>query len=376
MSRVLVIINKVILLILGISFVFVPRRKKASPSKLLVVQLAKLGDMVCTTPMFRAIKEKYPNAHLVVMGNPVNRELLKGNPYVNEYFSANSLSKIFQYFWNQKFDFVCITSPNFEIAALAAIARTPVVVVPEIKSGWSPYVTIPYKVLSRFLTKKDHKMGSYAPREYLNLLEPIGIYTEDTRKEVYFSKESDDVIDALLPKESNVSMIGIMPSAGNEIKTWAPEKFAELIDMISVSQDAIFVFLGTKNDIERTEEIKKKISSRVKTIDLIGRLSIDELKACISRLAMVIGADTGPQYIAEAEEVPTIDIVGPVDEREQPPTGDIHRIVKAEREKPQLYVMNARVFDLKEAQRQTNAITPQMVYDEFVNLREFLLKSR
>ena len=41
--------------------------------------------MVYTTPMFRAVKEKYPKAKVLVIGNRVNKEILGGNTDVDGY---------------------------------------------------------------------------------------------------------------------------------------------------------------------------------------------------------------------------------------------------------------------------------------------------
>ena len=66
--------------------------------------------------------------------------------------------------------------------------------------------------------------------------------------------------------------------------------------------------------------------------------------------------------------MPTIDIVGPVDENDQPPQGKYNLIVKADRKKSELYVMNARKYNIKEAQRQINDITINMVIEKFEEL--------
>ena len=43
------------------------KKKIKDPKKIIVMQTAKLGDMVCATPMLRAIKEKYPQAKVFVI---------------------------------------------------------------------------------------------------------------------------------------------------------------------------------------------------------------------------------------------------------------------------------------------------------------------
>ena len=70
-------------------------------------------------------------------------------------------------------------------------------------------------------------------------------------------------------------------------------------------------------------------------------------------------------YIAEAFGVPTVDIIGPIDEREQPPTGEMHKIVKLEsRASPELFVMNASIYDKNEARRQVELISVNMVKEK------------
>ena len=75
-----------------------------------------------------------------------------------------------------------------------------------------------------------------------------------------------------------------------------------------------------------------------------------------------MSVDRGPLYIAEAFGVPTVDIVGPVDEREQPPIDVRHVVVVPEgRRRAELHVMNGRVYDAAEARRQVVAISVEQV---------------
>lgn len=90
--------------------------------------------------------------------------------------------------------------------------------------------------------------------------------------------------------------------------------------------------------------------------------SIDELKALIAQAGLFVAVDTGPVYIAEAFGTPTVDIVGPMDEREQPPRGEIHLVVVPPAPRtPQLHIMNARVYNEEEVRRQTESISVEMV---------------
>ena len=79
--------------------------------------------------------------------------------------------------------------------------------------------------------------------------------------------------------------------------------------------------------------------------------------------------DTGPIYIAEAYGAPTIDIVGPMDDNEQPPRGEKNKIVKLEeRKQPAIHIMNSSDYDYKEARRQIDGITVDMVIEKLEEL--------
>lgn len=330
------------------------------PKNILIIQLSQLGDMVCTTPMFRAVKNKYPGSKLVALGRAGNQELLRHNTDIDEYLPDNtSFSQMLKKIRSMQFDFACMTSPNFISLALMYLAGIPLITVPKIENGFSPYVTRLYRFFIHVAVIKPHRMRYYAPREYLRLLEPIGIETEDTTKHLGFSEEAKRSIDKFFIDHSIGTgdlVIGISPSAGNKIKLWRRDRFAQLADYLYETHGARIIVTGGKNDIGEVQEMTSCLKETTPTI-MATHFNIDELKACISRLSLFISVDTGPIYIAEALNIPTIDITGPIDEKEQPPIGPFHIVVKPEkREAPQLFVMNARVYDPKEARRQVDSI--------------------
>ena len=159
-------------------------------------------------------------------------------------------------------------------------------------------------------------------------------------------------------------IVGISPFAGNKIKEWPVDRFADIANYATEKYGAVIVIIGGKNDNGYAEDMKRRLSKKTVFLDVVGMLSIDELKAVIARLNVFISVDTGPIYIAEAFGVPTIDIVGPMDEREQPPIGKFHKVVVAPRKTAQLHIMSARLYDKKEARRQVESITSVMVCAE------------
>ena len=354
------------------------RKKAGVPRHILVVQGSKLGDMVCTTPLFRAVKERYPHSHLTVMGNAVNKELLAGHPRIDMYrIRPPGFFALLKFLREEKFDFVCMTSPDPEMLTAFLCARIPLVAVPYITNGWSSYNTRVYRILSRFATVVPHRMGSYAPREYLRLLEPLGIMSEDTRKELAVSPKIVERIRRMLIERGcdlkKEYLIGIAPSAGNKIKVWGAEHFAYLADVLTRKHAATIVLVGSPGDKEEVDAMKRALPPRMRLVDTAGKLSIEELKALVGCLRLFISSDTGPIYIAEAFGIPTVDIIGPMDENEQPPRGPKHRVVVPPgRKVPALHIMNAAMIDRVEARRQAQSTTRESVVREIEDLLQHL----
>lgn len=356
------------------SLLFYPRRGKANdcnrkPTRIAVVQMSKLGDMVCTTPMFRAIKSVHPESHLAVIGNKSNKELVSGNSDIDEYFVFDGkLDDMLKWLKRERFDHAFLTTPNLTLLSLLFLARVPCIVVPRVTGGFSSIETIGYKILRNFVVVQGHPMGAYAPREYLSRLEYAGIKSADTKKHLY-RRSTDAKIDGLLKLHDGKLLVGISPTAGNKVKQWPPERFGEVADYLAQNHNAHVFILGGPHDHSEAQEMRSSMRHAEQLSDLTGDLSIDELKYFISKLDLFISVDTGPIYIAEAFGVPTIDIVGPMDEREQPPRGEKHRVVYLrDRKEPMLHIMNARIYDKKEARRQVEEITSKMVIDEVDSL--------
>lgn len=349
------------------------------PLRVLVIQNAKMGDMVCSTPVFQAVKKFSPEVILAVGGNMINKELLEHGSLIDTYIIFNNLdpegtlSKIKEF----KADFACVLTPDYFGLKLLMKAKIPLISVPKIENGLSPHETKLFKFLRTAIASKPHMMGHYVPREYLRLLEPIGIYESNTKKVLGYSIEAKNKVRETFEKHFGELNIGISPSAGNKIKQWPAERFAEIADYCMKTLNAkVFVINGMGN-IKESKEMIKNLSQRDSIVDLTGQLSLDELKAFISTLDLFIAVDTGPIYIAEAFDVATIDIVGPVDENEQPPKGEFNIVVVPERNKPAIHLMNTKQFDQVEAKRQIESITSQQVI-EAINLmnKRLLLRKK
>ncbi|TAL49390.1 lipopolysaccharide heptosyltransferase family protein, partial [Patescibacteria group bacterium] len=256
------------------------------PESVLIIQLGKFGDMLATTPMFRAVKKTYPACRVTVIGNKVNKELVEGNLDIDEYIVwDNDVDNMISTLKGNSYDFGCVTGPNFHSLAALFLSGIKTISAPVIKNGWSPYETRSYKIIRNFVIKRDHRMRHYVPREYLRLLEPIGIYTEDTKKYIYWSTKGEAKAKEIISEINKPYswLVGIMPGAGNKAKQWSARRFAKVSDYLVKKYNAYILIIGSEANRKEISEMRNAVIYRDSVTDT-SRTSVDEVKALISKL--------------------------------------------------------------------------------------------
>lgn len=292
------------------------RKPMGGPTRVLIVQMAKLGDMVCTTPMFHAIKEWHPGCRVDVLGQGSNEGLLRHDPSVDSYLTySDDHQALREQIRANAYDFACCTAPNPIGAYLLYTAGVPFIALPRIRGGASPYESATYRLVRRFCLAVPHEMMGLTVEQYLRLLEPIGVRNASPRKRVYPSHCGVERARAFLSdsgiKPETEGIIGISPSAGNKLKLWGAEKFAALAERVAREDGRPVVVIGSSSDKAEVDEMWRNFSPEAKIVNASGRFDLDELIGLISHFDVFVSADTGPIYIADALGVGSVNIMGP-----------------------------------------------------------------
>ena len=305
--------------------------KRKINARILVIQTAKIGDLICSTPVFREVKRKFPDAHLTVLVNPITEELLKHNPHVDEiltikqtdYKGFSGKLRLSDLIRREKYDIAISLNPNvpFALALFWGLVPVRISVMPD-------FAGTTFKSASLFFTcLEKHVRGSLVIETYMKMLNAIGIKSNNISKEVYKSGNADLKTERLLG-DIDKPLIGIAVSSGNKLKEMGSEKIAELANMLLDNMDINITFIGSAQERDTAAAILKSIRKNDRIIDATGRLSLTELPALIERLTLFIGVDTGITYMADAVKVPIIHIAGPIDVSEQRPVEKNIRIIQ------------------------------------------------
>ncbi len=355
-------------------------KKKSEVKRILVIQTAKIGDMICSAPVIREIKKKYPHVHLSVMQSHVTGELTENNPYLDEIITIKNTDykgllgkiRLSNLICRGKYDIAICLNPNvpFAIALFWGLVPIRLSVMPDF-SGFT------FKLASVFFTYLEkHISGRLVMETYMQMLKAIGIESSNISKEVYKSEGADIKVQQILRKISpspdpshqgrgsedglpsmegeipsplvgepacpvgrgkgegafsakiNKPLIGIAVSSGNKLKEPGVEKIAGITNMLLDSFDAQVVFIGSKEDKETANKVLVLVNKKNRIIDATGKFSLGELPALVEKLSLFIGVDTGITYMADALLIPIIDIAGPSDMDDQRPLGKNTRIIQ------------------------------------------------
>ena len=306
------------------------RAKRTPVRRILVIQTAKIGDMICATPLFREIKRAHPEATLTVMHDPVTRPIVELDPHVDELISCRpgdfkSLRgkiRLARLLRRSRHDVALIMNPNvtYIVGTLWAGIPCRLAVYPDF-AGRTFGLAAP--LLSRTVLHRPDRLLIDA---YFDLLESIGATGRDTRRAVYKAATADRRATEVLRDPS--PMIGIAVSSGNKLKALGAAKLASVIDLLHLAGPHSIVLIGTGGDKGEAASILARVKAPARVIDTCGKFELAELPALLERLSLFIGVDSGITYMADAVSVPLVLIAGPVNPLEQRPTNSPNVILR------------------------------------------------
>lgn len=352
--------------------IFLKRKQKSKKSKILVIQIAKIGDVVCTTPVFREIKRKFPTSCLDVLILSLTKDILINNPHINEtilitdYNSIKSKFRLLNKLRKEKYDWVI----NLDHGSFSSII-----------SFWSlapNRVNTIYKysgktsaLLSVFNNYKlEFKRNTSIIKHYLNLLKFMGIENSSEKKEVFIKLEEEKkALDFLQKRNLKLEdlLIGISVVPGNKSQAWDLANFAKLADMLSEKLKAKIIFTGSPDNQPEVEKVQKMMYGE--SINSAGYFKLHELPALLKNLKLFISVDSGPVFIADALDIPVIDIVGPWGLQEQVPSGKKVRFIQKKIDCYPCSFIMATIRSCKEGHRRcVNEVTPEEVFKAAVSL--------
>jgi len=264
-------------------------------SRFLVVRTDRIGDVLLSTLVLEALRLKYPEAHIAMLVSKGSKEVVDGNPFLNEVLvdEGEKASKLAKRLKAKRFDTAVVLHPTPRLAW--ALSRAKILI--RVGTGYRGY--------SFLFTKRVYEHRKTAERhelEYnLSLAEALGAKLENPEPKIYLSSQDRDWAKKRLAQagvREGEKLVGIHPGSGGTARDWKPERFGELGERIQRELGAKVVVTGVKGERMLAEAVASKMSQS--PVIIIGETSLKQLTAILEKESVFVSNSTGPMHLAAA----------------------------------------------------------------------------
>jgi ADP-heptose:LPS heptosyltransferase len=302
----------------------------ASP-KILVIRRDNIGDLVCTTPLIAALRQRFPQGWLGALVNSYNAPVLDGNPDLDEVFvytkakhrsHGQSLPGIL---WRRLAMMRRLRSMGLDDVIIATTSPQPRVV-----------------KLARWL--KPKRIIGFGDAGGLDIALPTDNAQRHEVEDVFrvasiFGIEGAPPacrVFARAPTSAAMVTIGIHISARKPSQRWPAERFAELISAIAAQGAARFLLLWSPgsedNPLHPGDDAKAKdVMEEVGTTAAVTAKPTETLTQLIAALAecdMLICADGGAMHLGAGLGLPVVCLFGNSGAQRWRPWGVPYRLLQ------------------------------------------------
>jgi lipopolysaccharide heptosyltransferase II len=293
-----------------------------SVRKILFVRLDRIGDVVLSTPAFRALKKHFPGAELTVLLRFSTRGLVEQNPHVDRILTVDNAGesiRVIRELRSDRFDLLIDPYDDWplESALIAGLSGA--------------RVRIGYAVAGReafFTTRLQPPLpGRHMTDVVMDSLKPLGISPVDAGPEVFLTKAELASAREWLDKRTDggLPVIGLHPGATFETQRWPLEYFFELGTLLLRDGRRRLLVFGGPADRPLVAELVKRLGDGVLSCVSSDIRRFSALLACCR---LLVCNNSGPLHLGAALGVPTVSFMGPTVKDRWVPRGARHTVLR------------------------------------------------
>ncbi len=290
--------------------------EKGKINKILLVRLDHIGDLLMATPAIAALRRKFPEARIDLLGGKHALEIYRGNADINHIHTFDATwydPRRGQEIWpidivstvwklrKEKYDVSVDLRGDFRIIFLflwLTGARR--------RIGF-------HDLGLGFLLTDSHSYDN--EKSYLdlnfNVLSSLHISREDRQTRFSIADEEEDYVTKIFQEQGITGedrIVGINPTTNRIEQRWCEKRFAELSDRLMENEGVKIILLSAKTEASLARLVPRYMKNKV--IDLVGRTDLGQLGALLKRLSLYIANDSGPMHLSVALNTPTIGLFG------------------------------------------------------------------
>lgn len=288
------------------------------PHRVLLLRFSSLGDVVLLSGLVEALRERHPSLQLTLATKAQYADLYRNDPRVHRLLelngSAGGLSRLRAELDALEFDEIIDAHASLRSVLLCALlAPAPTRRIR--KDAVARWAFVRLRLRSE--ATRRHQCQRYAELVGAEALPPSRILPGAAARQR---------AEQLLPE---LDSLALAPGARHPSKQWPAEHYIDLArDFVRQEAGPIVVF-GGPGEESLGRRLREALGDAC--IDLSGKLTLQEVAACLARCSLLVCNDSGLLHVAEAVGTPVLALFGPTS-RELgffPRLGDSHVIEHA-----------------------------------------------
>lgn len=283
------------------------------PRKVALVRALGIGDFVCATPAFRALRMALPFAEITLIGMPFVEELVVRSPHIDRFvpfpgfpgmaeqsFDPRKTVQFFQQMQAEQFD-LAIQMHGGVYANPFTLMLGATTVAGFVRQGDPP------GLLDAALPMPEKANEVW---RVLALTTFLGASLQGDKTEFLLWSEDRAAAETLLA-QAEQPLIGLHPAAREATKRWMPQRFIAVGRELQHRYGGTVVVLGGKEEWQLAEMVGQGIDGPY--LNLAGKTSLAVLGAVMERLSVLVTNDSDPAHVAYALSTPSVTVFGGTD---------------------------------------------------------------
>lgn len=303
---------------------------------LVIRQHNQLGDMLCVTPLLRALRTTYPAARISLLARPMNAEILDGAPFLDEvivYDKAKFFSNPFAV-WSfaralKQRDFDLILVPS---TVSMSVTSDVIAFFAGSKRRLGPASLNGKRNLTGFLYNApvhlDWRAKPAVHQTDRNLAVASLLVLDECSRELEIGLRDEEREEgrALIEEKRGARplVVGFHPGAAKIPNRWDSLRFAEIANRCAELYGAYLVVTAGPNDEEPLREMTANVVNE--HLVLLNR-PIRHVASVVAQCDLYITNDTGMMHVAAAAGTPVLALFGPTPPLQWAPPGNQHRFI-------------------------------------------------
>ncbi len=286
----------------------------------LCVRLDALGDVLLTTPAFRALKQSSPGRRLTLLTSPAGAELAGLIPEIDAVLvydapwmkatapRANSRPdlEMVERLRRGRFDAAAI----FTVFSQNPLPAALLCFLSDIPLRLAHCHENPYQLLTHWVPDPEPtRLIRHEVRRQLDLVATVGCRTDDEHLSMRVAAAASHRVGTLLDDlgvDRSRPWLVLHCGASAASRRYPPEQFARVARLLTRRMGYAIVFTGSASERPLVEQIRALM--RAPSHSLAGRLNLEELAALLASAPLLLANNTGPVHIAAAVGTPVVDL--------------------------------------------------------------------